>query len=78
MDTLVLFGGANLATANLHGVHKDRIALRQVCSDFWLVISEGPPFVDGHGRVPLRWHKCGDIQKNYCSLQRATVLPFAR
>jgi hypothetical protein len=32
--------------------------------DFGLVINEGPPFVDGHCRVPLRGHKFGDIQKD--------------
>jgi hypothetical protein len=46
--------------------------------DFWLVINEGPPFVDGHCRVPLRGHKSGDIQKDYCSSKPATLLPFAR
>ena len=46
--------------------------------DFWLVINEGPPFVDGHCRVPLRGHKSGDIQKHYCSSKPVTLLPFAR
>jgi len=46
----------------------------------WLVINEGPPFVDGRCRVLLRKHKFGEggIQNVYCLLQPATLLPFAR